>query len=102
MTKEFQEVFQQAIKKQGFSSPEEFAKACNKYDYENELGGKGILEFTEEDKKSYGIKPMPKGIDYMDGNTHPEEMGNFMRCLGDKFLAAAAILDAKKKAGIPF
>lgn len=53
------------------------------------------MRITKEDKQVYGIEPMPEGVDYQDFETNPENMGNIMRCLGDKFLAAAAILEAK-------
>ena len=54
------------------------------------------MKITKEDKQDYGIEPMPEGVDYEDFETNPEGIGNIMRCLGDKFLAAVAILEAKK------
>lgn len=54
-------------------------------------------KITNEDKADYGIQEIPEGETFMSKETHPEEMGTFMQCLGDKFLAAAAIAEAQEK-----
>lgn len=48
-------------------------------------------------KDEYGIKPITDD-ECLSIDTHPEEIEKYFKYLGDKFLVAAIILEAKQKA----